>query len=519
MKKTLLPLLCAPLLAMAQAGTFDTSFANTGKKTAYVQQQMTRGYRIASLPDGTIVTAGINYNPENGNSAFLGGFVTKSLENGNTDTSFGTNGMVYFANPSALNCLITGLKVQPDGKIVVGGAIDGQGELRRLNADGSADTAFGTNGVVSVTPQYVACIALAPDGKIIAVGQYWNGEINVYKICRYNANGTADTSFGTNGIVYADVTSYQFDLALDVVVQPDNKIVIAGKSYQTIENAVISRFNEDGTPDTAFADNGVAIVPLSPDSGNGSFEDVTLQPDGKIVAAGYAIGPFGTGGGNANNPAVARLNADGTPDTTFGTGGKIVLPAAFEANDQFKSLHLQNDGKILAGGNASFPYPYLRTCHYLTRLTSNGGVDTTFGNEGRLLHNFTTSNNEYLNYLEDIDQMPDGRIVTAGFSGLNAALEMQMVICRFKNDDTAGIKNMAIPVFTVYPNPVADNINIVLPQGSCAVRLYNMQGQMVLSQPREVFTGSISLSGLAAGGYILSVVSDSGTATEKIVKL
>jgi uncharacterized delta-60 repeat protein len=518
MKKTLLPLLCAPLIAMAQAGTFDTSFANTGKKSAYVQQQMTRGYRIATLPDGAILTAGVNY-AEDGGSAFLGGFVNKFHENGDADTSFGTNGVVYFANPTALNCLITGLKVQPDGKILVGGAINGQGELRRLHADGSPDTDFGNNGVVAVTPQYVACIALAPDGKIIAIGQHWNGEINVYKILRYNANGTADTTFGTNGIVYADVTGYQFDLAHNVVVQPDNKIVVAGKSYLNIENGVISRFNEDGSPDTGFADNGVAIVPLSPDSSNGSFEDVALQPDGKIIAAGYAIGLFGTGGFNSNNPAVVRLNADGSLDTAFGTGGKIVLPTAFEANDQFKCLHLQNDGKILAGGNASFPYPYMRTCHYLTRLTSNGEVDTTFGENGRLLHNFTTSNNEYLNYLEDIDQMGDGRIVTAGFSGLNSALEMQMVICRFKNDDTMGTKTQQSTVFTVHPNPVTDVLNIALPQGSCAVSLYNMQGQVVLSQPRQGFTGSISLSGLAAGSYVLSVVSDSGTATEKIVKL
>ncbi|KOS06175.1 hypothetical protein AM493_09130 [Flavobacterium akiainvivens] len=518
MKKTLLSLLCMPFLAAAQAGSFDTSFAVTGKKTEYVQQHLTRGYRIAVLPDGAILTAGINYVPSEGVS-FLGGFVSKHLENGDIDTSFGNNGITYFANPSSLNCFITGLKVQPDGKILVSGSINGEGELRRLKADGSPDTAFGNNGVVQVAPQHVGCMALAPDGKIIALGQYWNGQINVYKICRYKANGSIDTGFGTNGIVYADVTDYKFDIATDVVVQPDNKIVISGKSYLNLENGVVSRFNEDGSPDTTFANNGVAIVALSPDQGNGSLETIALQPDGKIVAAGYAIGLFGTGGFNSTNPAVARLNVDGSIDTGFGTDGKIVLPTVFNANDQFKCLHLQGDGKILAGGNAAYPFPYLRTYHYLTRFTSNGEVDETFGDEGKLVHDFTGNNGDYMNYLEDISQMADGRIVTAGFSGIDMYYEMKMIICRFKNDDTVGIQSLEAPAFTIHPNPATDIINIALPAGSCAAQLYNLQGQLVLNQPREGFTGSISLSGLAAGSYILNLATDSGTASHKIIKL
>ena len=518
MKKTLLLLLCAPVLALAQAGNFDTTFALTGKKTLYVQEEMTRAYRITSLPDGAILTAGFNYSQEYNGGAFLGGFVNKHLVNGEIDASFGTNGTVYFANPDALNCFITGLKVQPDGKIVLSGAINGQGELRRLNADGSPDVAFGNNGVVSVTPQSVACMALAPDGKIVAIGHYWNGQINVYKICRYNTNGSLDSTFGTNGIVYADVTSYKFDLALDVVVQPDNKIVVAGHSYLTLENAVISRFNEDGSPDTGFADNGVAIVPLSPDQGHGSFQDLALQPDGKIVAAGYALGLNGTGGYNSTSPAVARLNVNGSLDTTFGTNGKVTLPTIFNANDQFNALHLQSDGKILAGGSAGYPFPYMRSEFYLTRLTTTGAVDTSFGAEGKLLFDFTGSNGDYLNYLQDIHQMADGRIVTTGFTGYSNTEEMQMIICRFTNDDTVGIGNIKTAGFAIYPNPAKGILNIALPQGSCDALFYNMQGQLVLSQPREAFRGSISLEGLSTGNYILRLSTDAGTIFKNIVK-
>jgi len=518
MKKIVMLLLCAPIFALAQPGSFDTSFAGTGKKSLYVQEQMTRAYRVAALPGGAILTAGFNYSQDY-NGAFLGAFVNKHLENGNTDTSFGTNGIVYFSNPSTLNCFITGLKVQPDGKIIISGSINGQGEVRRLNADGSPDATFGTNGVVSPGLQYISCMAIAPNGKIVAVGQYWNGIINVYQLHRYNSDGTPDTTFGNNGMVHADITSYKFDLAVDVLVQPDNKIVIAGESYLTIQNAVVSRFNEDGSPDTAFADNGVAIVPLSPDEGNGSFREIALQPDGKLVAAGYAIGFTGTGGFNSNNPAVVRLNTNGTPDTTFGTNGKVILPAVYNANDQFTSLHLQNNGKILAGGNASYPDPYMRTSYYLTRFTSHGETDAVFGVNGRLLYDFTNSDGDYLNYLEDITKTEDGRILTTGFTGLGNTEEMKMIICRFRNDDTASVKGIELPAFSVYPNPVTEVVSIPLPAGSCSVKVFNMQGQLVFSQPREGFTGSMSLSGLAAGSYVLSVVSDGGTASQKIVKL
>ncbi|MGQ2983278.1 T9SS type A sorting domain-containing protein [Flavobacterium sp.] len=518
MKKILLPLLCAPILAIAQPGTFDTSFAGTGKKSLYVQEQMTRAYRIAALPDGAVLTAGLNYSQDY-SGAFLGAFVNKHLENGDADTSFGDNGIVYFGNPAELNCFITGLKIQPDGKIIVSGSINGQGEVRRLNANGSHDVNFGSNGVVSPGLQYISCMAIAPNGKIVAAGQYWNGFINVYQVHRYNSDGTPDTTFGNNGMVHADVTGYKFDLALDVLVQPDNKIVIAGESYFDIKNAVVSRFNEDGSPDITFADGGVAIVPLSSDGGNGSFQEIALQPDGKLVVAGYAIGLTGTGGLNSNSPAVVRLNANGIPDSTFGTFGKVILPTVYSANDQFTSLHLQSNGKILAGGNASYPYPYIRTSYYLTRFTSNGETDTVFGENGRLLLDFTNSDGDYLNYLQDITQTEDGRIFTAGFTGLSSIEEMKMIICRFKNDDTADINGSELPAFMVYPNPVTEVVNIPLPVGSCATQVYNMQGQVVFSQPREDFSGNISLSGLAAGSYILSVVSDSGTASQKIVKL
>lgn len=160
----------------------------------------------------------------------------------------------------------------------------------------------------------------------------------------------------------------------------------------------------------------------------------------------------------------------------------------------------------------------MRSEFYLTRFTATGAVDTSFGTEGKLLFDFTGSNGDYLNYLQDIHQMTDGRIVTTGFTGYSNTEGMQMIVCRFTNDDTMGIEDTKTTDFAIYPNPATGVLNIALPQGSCDALFYNMQGQLVLSQPRDAFTGSISLEGLATGNYILRLSTDAGTVFKNIVK-
>ncbi len=193
------------------------------------------------------------------------------------------------------------------------------------------DTTF--NAGVTETNATISATAVQPDGKIIAVGNFLfvngNFDNNMIQnsVVRFNADGSLDNSFnpggtGQDGNVYA------------VVLQPDGKIIIAGSivSYNNVAKGGIVRLNPDGTLDTTFNTNGEGT-----NTGFSLVYNLGLQADGKIVIAGQ----FSSYNGTTQN-SVARLNSDGTLDTTFTSG--------FAASEYVESVAVQPDGKVLIGG-------------------------------------------------------------------------------------------------------------------------------------------------------------------------
>ena len=241
---------------------------------------------------------------------------------GDLDPAFGVGGKRttdFFGNDD----VGAAVAVQPDGKIVVAGiALSGEVgnfAVARYSSDGSLDSSFGTGG--KTTTDFFGDIdlafgvALQTDGKIIAVGtavKPLSDRLETYfALARYNTNGTLDSSFGTGGKVTSDVLSINIhqtsfvifvQSALGVVVQPDNKIVVVGgiiaseSAFSTpapLSNFGIARFNTNGTPDTSF--NGTGRVSRDFFGRDDAATSVALQPDGKIVAAGFAtknVAPF-----------------------------------------------------------------------------------------------------------------------------------------------------------------------------------------------------------------------------------
>jgi len=197
--------------------------------------------------------------------------------------------------------------LQPDGKIVVAGYAGGDFALARYNSDGALDTSFGSGGKVttdfggSYHPDGFS-VALQPDGKIVVAG-YAGGD---FALARYNSDGALDTSFGSGGKVTTDFGGS--DAGYSVALQPDGKIVVAG--YAGLDFA-LARYNSDGALDTSFGTGGKVTTDFS--GGRDVGYSVALQPDGKIVVAGYAGVDF----------ALARYNSDGALDTSFGSGGKV----------------------------------------------------------------------------------------------------------------------------------------------------------------------------------------------------
>jgi len=248
----------------------------------------------------------------------------------------------FFTVGSGADWTVSTIAIQPDGKVIIGGwfeAYNGTARncIARLNANGTLDGSF----TVGTGAEYggVETVALQPDGKIIIGGafSFYNGAAR-RGIARLNADGTLDGFFtvgtGTDGIVRA------------IAIQSDGKIVIGGAftSYNGTARTRIARLNTDGTLDGSFSvgagATGEAIFP--------DIETIAIQPDGKIIIGGA----FSSYNGTARS-GIARLNADGTLDDSFIVGTGVDAEIS-NSGGSVLTTALQPDGKIIIGGYFDF---------------------------------------------------------------------------------------------------------------------------------------------------------------------
>jgi uncharacterized delta-60 repeat protein len=355
----LLPL---PLLAQAP-GDLDPSFGTAGTLLTPIGADNDEVGDVAVQPDGKIVVAGHTW--EAGSYAFT---VARYLPDGALDPSFDGDGVVItpFANLTGVTHAIA---VQPDGKILVGGyGVDqttsqfGSALVRYL-PNGSLDTSFSGDGklITNATGSEVYEILLQTDGKIIVVAT------NV--LARYLTDGTLDVTFGTGGMV--SVGHEQYAGAL----QADGKIVVAGQTWnattQQYEFAV-GRYLPNGTFDPTFAGGGSVSTNVS----DGQAHAVIVQPDGKIIAAGNSY----TGGTGHVDFTLVRYLPDGSLDPSFGGDGRVSTD--FGSVSVVFDLLLQPDGRIVAGGYAFQTFAlarYLPDGSLDLTFSDDGLTMTTFG--------------------------------------------------------------------------------------------------------------------------------------------
>jgi uncharacterized delta-60 repeat protein len=253
-------------------------------------------------------------------------FITGILfaQPGTMDLSFNPDD-VGFGNGDGPNSTVRTTAIQSDGKIIIGGfftSFNGtsQNRIARLNNDGSLDTTFNPGTGAN---NEILTLVLQSDGKIIVGGDFstFNGVIRT-RIARLNTDGSLDTTFNPGTGANNDVVS--------IVIQNDGKIIIAGRfvSFNGFSRSRIARLNNDGSLDTSF----------NPGTGaNDEILTTTVQSDGKIIIGGR----FESFNGTPQN-YIARLNTDGSVDTTFnpGTGADFYV----------ETTALQSDGKIIIGG-------------------------------------------------------------------------------------------------------------------------------------------------------------------------
>jgi uncharacterized delta-60 repeat protein len=404
----LIGLAAAGLLAAAlpaARGDLDPTFGSGGKvRTDFGGSEI--GWAVAVQRDRRIVVAGGRSDSES-DDFVLARYTARGL----LDRSFDGDGKVETDLDGGFDWA-SDVAVQGDGKIVAAGrSLLGEAEadgadmaLARYNRDGSLDPSFGEGGTVLTTfePTGIAgasALVIQADGKIVAGGHTGSGAEADFALARYLPDGELDADFGDGGQVTTPISAVT-DWLLALAVQPDGKLVAAGYSYESLSRGhiALARYNLDGSLDPSFDGDGMVVASFLPPGIVG--EQLLVQRGGRLLVAGIG--------------GVTRFNRDGSLDRTFGEGGRApsgrVTP---------RTAAIQPDGKILVIGTVPSGSP-AGGDFGVERLSAGGRRDRTFGRRGTVVTGFSPGSDDAP---EDGVLLPDGRLVVAGMTGPRAGPE------------------------------------------------------------------------------------------------
>ena len=395
--------------SFSATGDLDPTFDSDGKVTTDFIGNIDNGRKVIIQADGKMVVSGFD-------SSAQDIILVRYNVDGSLDSSFDSDGKV--TTNAGMNEQGQTMLLQADGKIIVGGLSNASGNfdflLLRYNTDGSLDTSFDSDGIVftgfgaSSSDQCFA-LALQTDGKIVAAG--FTGSAD-FALARYNTDGSLDASFDSDGMVTTDFGGN--DQAQAVAIQADGKIVATGfsDSVSTLDIAV-ARYNTDGSLDTSFDSDGMVTTDIT--GLNDQGRAIAIQSDGKIVVAGIQFGA---------DFVLTRYNTDGSLDTSFDSDGKVITEFNTGSNDQANDMVIQPDGKLVVVGisNASGSSDFA-----IARYNTNGSLDTSFSTDGLLTIDFNVGSNDQA---YGIALRTDGFYVISGIS--NAAGSFDIAVARIE---------------------------------------------------------------------------------------
>jgi uncharacterized delta-60 repeat protein/uncharacterized repeat protein (TIGR01451 family) len=346
--------------------------------------------------------------------------------------------------------------------------------VKVLAADGDLDPTFNMDGKVTTnfpgSPERAHAVAIQPDGKIVAAG-FANsvtpgataGGQRDFAVARYKTNGDLDTTFGSGGLVTIDFNGFD-DIANAVAIQSDGKIVVAG--FATVEgiNFALARLNTDGSLDDGTMDDSTPGDSFGTDgkvetfiNGTDAINDIVIQSDGKIVAAGATgmVTASVAAGLDGEEFALARYNEDGsldsgtmgdsTPGDSFGNGGIVITDFPGPSDDAAYGVALQTDGKIVAAGVTSpIPSPIVAaggtgSDFALARYNEDGSLDSggmgdttpsdDFGTAGLVITDFNGGDDVG----RDVVIQSDGKIIAGGYTN-DSETGLDFALARYNTD-------------------------------------------------------------------------------------
>jgi uncharacterized delta-60 repeat protein len=407
-------------IALAASGDLDATFSGDGRQTTDFSGSWSDEINaIALQSDGKIVAVGERYQPLSPFATTQDFALARYKSNGNLDLAFSGDGKVLtdFGGVDSAH----DVAIQSSGKIVVSGVRCNTSSvcdlaLARYNPNGALDPTFSGDGkqVVSFGSSNgtEGGLAIQADGKIVVAGFMTNGAGDSdFAAYRLNPNGTLDASFSGDGKVNFGFGAGRQDAAFNMVLQ-GSKIVLGGytcNAASTSCNFALARLTATGALDLTFSGDGRQTTDFGADD---YVRSLALQPDGKLVAAGFK------NTATTGYCALARYKDNGALDSTFSGDGRQIV--SFGTGSRARDVLVQPGGKIVIAGYA---YNGTDPDFTLARLLPNGNLDTTFSGDGRVMFNFGGNNDQ----ARGLVRQGDGKYVLGGFTYDGAQSDFALV--------------------------------------------------------------------------------------------
>jgi uncharacterized delta-60 repeat protein len=291
-------------------------------------------------------------------------------------------------------------------------SVSSAGSATRASRGGELDPTFGLNGTETAVLSEVAAGRVQPDGKLVVAGSDYRAPpcpachgTSTVVVARFGGNGAYDQGFGKSGVWTWGSSGSDFEVATDVALQQDGKIVVAGMAG----TFVLIRLTASGTPDPSFGTDGVEKLGFF----SGSLEAITVDARGRVVGVGTSTQP----GNTTDGWLVFRCLADGRLDQSFGAGG-VARGHAFNGfgGSGPRVVYIGRGGKIIVAGSVGPPDgSYDSLGAGVARYTEAGNLDRTFGKGGVVTSGLAPAPNSGVGALA---VSPNGKILVAVRDGI-----------------------------------------------------------------------------------------------------
>ncbi len=492
---------------------FDPNFGENGVATTTISNYSDDVNKLVTLADGKILAIAQYYTADG--QRFMG--AVRYTTDGKLDESFADNGILKFQAFTGSSYLWDGVELSDGSVVMTGHTFNPANSAVSLSAikikkDGSFDSSFGTNGMTQlVGPQpFGKAIVELPDGKLVIAG------LKNYKMALYrlNANGSLDNTFGSNGEAAFDLLNGEDSTTEGLAVQSDGKLVFAGWGFTGVDNKmIVARVSADGALDTTFGDAGTGFTTVSVGEGHDFATCLAIDKnDDSIILGGHTW--------RTNTPslmydaAIVKLTKDGLVDTSFGDNGKVTKDVLEYGQNYLYGLDVSADGNIYASGYTILTGDATRTI--LLAVKKDGSFNTDFCDNGYC--DIRLGNDDHT-LTKNLAVQEDGNILIGG-SHLQDEVS-SLYVARFLKSNTTAVENVLNDIsneVSVFPNPATDYIQVELANSDMyTVSIVDINGR-TLRSGEELQANRIDVSRLATGTYVLQLKSEDKIASKLFIK-